>query len=118
MLSLGLIAAGFFLGMIFVPLLLRWALLVHTSFGLHGGDFLGAPKRRLIWVAPFIILLHPFPCIVAGTAVLTILAVHGRVSSGWLWFLGGFYAYVLLMGGVVIPKLLVIRRKMHNVRND
>ncbi len=103
--------------MIFVPQLLRWAHLVHTSFGLHGGDFLGAPRRRLLWVAPFILLLHPFPYILGGTLVLTVLAAHGRVPPGWLWFLAGFYACVVLMAALVVPKLLMIRRRTHRVRN-
>ena len=110
-LPVGLIAAGFFLGMILVPQLLRWALLVHTSFGLHGGDFLGAPKRRLLWAAPFVLVLHPAPYLAVGTVVLTTFAVRGRASLGWLWFLAGFYAYSLLMGVLVVPKLLNLRRK-------
>ena len=117
MLQLGLFAAGFLLGAIFVPQAMRWALLVHTSFGLHGGDFLGAPKRRLLWAAPFIILLHPLPYIAAGIAVLTALAVLGRVPSGSVWILAGFYAYALFVGALVVPKVLRVRRKTHSARN-
>ena len=117
MLQLGLFAAGFFLGTIFVPQAMRWVLLVHTSFGLHGGDFLGAPKRRLIWAAPFIILFHPLPYIAAGTAVLTAFAVLGRAPSGSVWLLAGFYGYALFVGALVVPKLLKLRRKTRSARN-
>jgi hypothetical protein len=115
-LQLGLFAAGFFLGTIFVPQAMRWALLVHTSFGLHGGDFLGAPKRRLLWAVPFIILLHPLPYFAAGTAALTAHAVLGRAPSGSMWLLAGFYAYASFVGALVVPKLLKLRRKTHSAR--
>jgi hypothetical protein len=112
-----LIAAGFFFGMIFVPQLLRWALLIQTSFGLHGGDFLGAPKRRLLWAAPFILLLHPLPYLIVGTVVFTGLAALGRVSVGWLWFLDGFYTYALLMGVLLVTTLLRARRRTRGAGN-
>lgn len=117
MLPIVLIAAGFFFGMIFVPQLLRWALLIQTSFGLHGGDFLGAPKRRLLWAAPFILLLHPLPYLIVGTVVFTGLAALGRVSVGWLWFLDGFYTYALLMGVLLVTTLLRARRRTRGAGN-
>jgi hypothetical protein len=111
--SVALIPAGVFLGMIFVPQLIRWTLLLHTTFRLQEGDFLGAPKRRLLWFVPFVLVFHPLPYIAAGMVVVSALASAGRLAPAWSWFLGGFYAYSLLMVVLIVPKLLVLR-KMHN----
>jgi hypothetical protein len=104
-------AAGFFLGIYLVPQLLRWALLVHTTIRPLGGEFLGAPKRRLLWATPFVVLLHPLPYFVAASVVVVTLALRGRASAGWLWFLTGIYGYALLMGILLVPRLLKVRRK-------
>jgi hypothetical protein len=115
-LSVALIPAGAFLGMIFVPQLIRWILLLHTTFRLQEGDFLGAPKRRLLWFAPFVLLFHPVPYITAGIAVVSVLAIAGRLASAWSWFLGGFYAYSLAMAVLIVPKLLVLRKRRNDTR--
>jgi hypothetical protein len=97
--------------MVLVPQLLRWAFLVHTTFQPPGGDFLGAPRRRLLWAAPFVVLFHPLPYVVAGSVVVATLAMRGRTSAGWLWFLVGFYACALLMGIMLALRLLSVRRR-------
>jgi hypothetical protein len=64
--SFGLTATGFIPGMFVVPFLLRWAALLHITIGLHGGDFLGPPRRRLPWATPLIVLVHPAPYLLLG----------------------------------------------------
>jgi hypothetical protein len=102
--------------MIFIPALMRWGLLIHTSLAKQSGDFLGAPRRRLLWLAPIVFLLHPMPYIVVGLLIVSVLAAVGRLSAGWVWFLGGFYAYVAMIGFLVIPKLLVVMRTRRDAR--
>jgi hypothetical protein len=111
-----LVAAGFVSAIVFVGPLAHWVVLVRATLGLHGGDFLGPPRRRLLWFTPFAILLHPVPYFVVGTVVLTALAVVRLLSAGWLWFFAGFYTYALLMGLLVVPRLLKLRRKVRGVR--
>jgi hypothetical protein len=115
-LSVALIPAGFFLAVVFVPQLIRWILLLHTTFGLQAGDFLGTPKRRLLWFAPFVLVFHPLPYIAAGIVVVSALAIAGRLAPAWSWFLGGFYAYFLLMAVLIVPKLLVLRKMRNDAR--
>ena len=110
--SVLLLLPGLFLGMAITPIALRWALLVHTSLTKQGGDFLGAPRRRLLWATPLVVLLHPAPYLLIGLLVTSFLAVTGRLSTGWLWLLGGLFTYlVLFFGLVVVPRLLALRRK-------
>jgi len=105
-----LLLPGVLLGMILIPAIMRWGLLVHTSLTKHGGDFLGAPHRRLLWSAPLVILFHPIPYIVVGLLLASALAAIGRLSAGWGWLLVSFYAYAAMIGFVVIPKLLALRK--------
>jgi hypothetical protein len=112
-----LVAAGFLVAMVSLGPILHWAVLFRTTLGLHGGDFLGPPKRRLLWAAPFVLLFHPVPFFVVGACVVTVLAALGRLSSGWLWFLAGFYTYALLMGLLVLASLRKARRRMRGARN-
>ena len=104
-----LTAAGFALGIYLVPNVLRWAFLVHMTIKPLGGDFLGTPKRRLLWATPFVVLLHPLPYLVAGSAIVAMLALRGHAPVGWLWFLAGFYGYALLMGIGLAPRLMKLR---------
>jgi hypothetical protein len=88
---------GLLLGMALIPRALHWALLAHTTFAEHSGDFLGPPRRRLLWMGPLALLFHPVPYLLVGIVVASLLAALGRLEAGWLWFLGGFYAYAALL---------------------
>ena len=76
----------------------RWGTLLWVTTISHGGDFLGSPRRRLVWAFPFILLLHPTPYFVTFLVVFTIWALEGKVESIWLWLLGGLYAHVVFSG--------------------
>lgn len=108
-----LLIAGLFVATFTVSRVLHWVSLVHISFGKLGGDFLGAPKRRLIWATPLILLLHPAPYLVAGVLAASVLAFSGRLPVGWCWFIAGFYAYAAF-GGLLMLKVMRDRRARRN----
>ncbi len=108
--------AGFFLGTMFLPAALRWGLLAHTALTKQEGDFLGAPRRRLLWFAPFVFLFHPFPYLIAGLFLVSGLALLGRLSTSWLWLLGGFYAYALVLALLAVPRILKLRARTRDAR--
>jgi hypothetical protein len=99
---------GLLLGMVLIPRVLYWIFLIHTSFAEQSGDFLGPPKRRLLWMAPLVLLFHPVPYLLLGLVVATVLAGLGRLSAGWLWFLAGFYAHALFISTFMFR---VLRRR-------
>jgi hypothetical protein len=90
-----------------------WAVLLHTSTIRHSGDFLGAPRRRLLWFTPFVFLLHPVPYLIVGFLVVSVMALLGTISRTWLWFVGGAYVYLLFMG-TFVASTLRRRRKRSN----
>jgi hypothetical protein len=52
-------ALGFFAATLLVSVISHWAALLVTVLGKHGGDFLGPPKRRLLWAAPLVQVQGP-----------------------------------------------------------
>ena len=116
MLPVALVLAGFLVGMILTPAVMRWAVLVHTSLAKQSGDYLGPPRRRLLWFAPFVIVFNPAPYLLAALGFVTFLAFAGRLSAGWPWLLGGFYAYAVLLGILVVPRMLKLRSKTRDTR--
>ena len=90
-----LILAGFFVGTVFGTQMMRWGALLWVSTTTHAGDFLGPPGRRLLWVLPFVALLHPGLYLLALVVVITVWALQGKIGSLWLWALAGFYAYLV-----------------------
>ena len=113
--SFGLAALGYIAGMVVVPSLLRWAALLHTTLGRQGGDFLGPPKRRLLWAVPLVLLVHPAPYLLAGTVIIVVLAVRGRISREWVWPLVGLCTYALFMGMIVARTVRTRKRTARNV---
>jgi hypothetical protein len=103
--------------MIVVPLLIRWAALLYATLGLHGGDFLGAPKRRLLWAAPLFVLVHPAPYFIVWTVVVGVLAARGQIPGGWVWVLVGFWAYALFIGLITARVFMKVRKRARIARN-
>lgn len=93
---------GVFAAMIFMSPFVHWLALVRTSFAKHGGIFVGPAKRRLLPVAPFVILFHPVPYLIVALIVVSTLVVFGSFTGGWWWFLGGFYLYVAFTSLLVL----------------
>ena len=102
--------AGLFAGLLLWAQVLRWFALVYIALQQHGGDFLGTPKRRLIWVTPFVALLHPAPWMLAALAYLLHRALATPLSGGWRWFLVGSAAGICLQVVAVLPVMLRLRR--------
>jgi hypothetical protein len=86
--------AGFFSATFVVTQCWRCAALLWVAFSRHGGDFLGPPRRRLLWISPFVVLFHPGVYLLTALLVVTGLYLQNRVASGWGWFLAGFYVYI------------------------
>jgi len=104
---------GFFAGTLFSSQVMRWGALLWVSTTTHGGDFLGPPKRRLLWALPFVALFHSAPYLIALLIILTICTLQGKVGSPWLWFLGGFYTYLVIMSLTLLKAYR--KRRMRNV---
>ena len=102
-----------------VPLqILRWGTLLWVTTTTHGGDFLGPPKRRLIWAFPFVLLLHPTPYLVTLLLVFTVWAVQGKVEAIWLWLLGGIYLHIVFSGLTMYRAYRLRRRRANAAPNN
>ena len=103
--------AGFFSAMFVVTQWLRYAALFLVAFNRHGGDFLGPPRRRLLWISPFVVLFHPGVYLLIALLVVTGLYLQNRVASGWGWFLAGFYVYIVFLVLSLASRYRRIRRQ-------
>jgi len=101
---------GFFSASVIVPQWLRCAALFSVAFSRHGGDFLGPPRRRLVWISPFVALFHPGVYLLIALLVVTGLYLQDRLASGWGWFLAGFYVYFVFVGLSVASRYRRIRQ--------
>jgi hypothetical protein len=88
---------GFLAGTLLWTQLTRWVLLLYTVGSKHGGDYLGPPKRRLIWAAPIVGLIHPAPWLICVTVFLGVHAYRVQAGARWAWFYGGLSLAILLM---------------------
>jgi hypothetical protein len=86
---------GFFSGSLVVTQWLRYFALLVVTFSRYGGDFLGPARRRLLWTAPIVALLHPGVYLLVALVVVTGRYLENRIAGGWGWFLAGFYAYIV-----------------------
>lgn len=98
-------ALGFLVAIFFAPMMTRWAALLGAVLGKHGGDFLGAPKRRLVWAAPLAMVIHPAPFLVAAVLAGGAMAGLGLLGRSWEWFFAGLYSY-LACAGVLVSRVL------------
>jgi hypothetical protein len=85
---------GAIAGSLFSTQILRWVLLLRVSAARHSGDFLGPPKRRVLWALPAIAFLHPAPYMVLAVVFVTAHSFQAKAGPAWLWFLSGFYLNV------------------------
>jgi len=109
-------AVGFAISLVVSPLLMRWAVLMHTALSRHGGDFLGAPKRRLMWMAPLLFVLHPAPYLLIAL-ILILTRVHSAtLSTEWVWGILGFVAYLALVGTNIFVAV-ARRRRLRSASN-
>lgn len=103
--------AGFFSAALVVTQGLRCVALLGLAFSPHGGDFLGPPRRRLLWIAPFVVLFHPGAYLLSALVVLTFLYLQNRLASGWGWFFAGVCVYFVLVALSIASRYRRIRRR-------
>lgn len=108
--NIALVGVGSLAAVIVLPQMLRWFSLIYTAITPQEGDFLGPPKRRLLWAAPFLFLVHPTPYLIIGLIAVSALTLFGRMPAPWAWLLLGFYSYAAFLSLLVIVKLKRIRR--------
>src|SRR3954466_7260583 len=106
--------AGFFSGMLLWLQFTRWAILLYVSASKNGGDFLGPPKRRLLWAIPFLALLHPAPWLLGAAVFFMFRAMRGDTGAGWSWFLGGLALALVFMLLSTLTMLARWRRLRHS----
>ena len=105
--------AGFIAGLLLSTQLTRWAVLLYESGSKQGGDFLGPPRRRLLWAMPFVALLHPAPWLTGVAGVFTFRAIRADAWGGGTWFFGGLSAALLFMAFTAVTLLTRWRRIRH-----
>lgn len=103
--------SGFFAGSIIVRQFLRWIALLSVVTSKQGGDFLGPPRRRLLWAAPFVVFVHPGMYAISALLAITAFWLLNRLSSEWGWFLVGSYTYITVTGMSVVSRYRRLRRK-------
>jgi len=106
------VLAGFFGGSLLFIQGLRWGALLWVSTTTHGGDFLGPPKRRLLWVLPFVALLHPAPYLIVSLTVFTVWTLQRSMGSLFPWVLCGCYLNLAFNGLVTLRTYQLRRRRL------
>jgi hypothetical protein len=101
---------GFFTGSLVVRQILRWIALLSVATAKQGGDFLGPPRRRLLWVIPFVVFFHPGLYLIGALIVGTGFSLLNGSGGGWGWFLLGLYIHVIMSGLLIASKYRRIRR--------
>ena len=87
--SLLVAIAGFFLGTLIFSQLTRWVGLVGYALSKQGGDFLGQPKRRLVWMAPILAVMHPGLAFFLVAVFLAANWLSASSSDLLTWLAGG-----------------------------
>ncbi len=101
---------GFLVGMLLWIQFTRWVGLLYVSASKHGGDFLGPPKRRLLWATPVLALLYPAPWLIGMSALLGFRTFRSDSTGGWGWFFVGLSLALLFM---VLSTIAVLVRWRH-----
>ena len=102
---------GFFAGTLVVPQILRWIALLSVTTAKQGGDFLGPPRRRLLWIVPFVVLFHPTLYMIGALIVYTGFCLFNRSGGELGWFLVGLYAYIITSGLSIASRYRRMRRR-------
>jgi hypothetical protein len=103
--------SGFFVGSAAVQQILRWIALLSVVTSRQEGDFLGPPRRRLLWVVPFVVFLHPGLYIIGALIAVTGCYLLNRLSGEWGWFLVGVYINPIVTGLTIASRYRRFRRK-------
>lgn len=90
-------ALGFFAAALLLSVVGHWAAVLGAVLGKHGGDFLGPPKRRLLWAAPLAIV-HPAPFLIVAALAGGVMAGLVLLGRSWEWFFAGLYGALAYVG--------------------
>jgi hypothetical protein len=102
---------GFFIGSVAAQQTFRWIALLSVVTSRQAGDFLGPPRRRLLWVVPFVVFFHPGLYIIGALVAITSCYLLNRLSGEWGWFLLGVYINSIVTGLRVASRYRRFRRK-------
>jgi hypothetical protein len=106
-----LAVVGFLVGTLYLTQVSRWFALIYVTVQKDGGDFLGPPKRRLLWALPLVAVLHPGLWLVLAIPIVTFRAIQSP-SEKLTWLLAGFYLAISLMALTMIATFKRVRRKV------
>jgi uncharacterized membrane protein YhhN len=101
----------FFTGSLVIQQILRWITLLSVATAKQGDDFLGPPRRRLLWVVPFVVFFHPGLYMIGALIVSTGFCLLNRPGGESGWFLLGLCFNVIVSGLLIASKYRRIRRK-------
>jgi hypothetical protein len=101
------IGVGFFLGMFLFSHVARGIGLVAYTLSKQSGDFLGPPKRRLLWMAPIVAAINPGVLLLVFAGYIAAKAIGGHVQREVIWLLAGCATSFLWMGLLIVS---VIRK--------
>jgi hypothetical protein len=83
---------------------------VATTLAKHGGDFLGEPKRRLLWACPFVSLIHPGFWLASLVFILPWLFLTNQLSAFTQAVAAGFLLPSVFFGVLVVITLRRVKR--------
>jgi hypothetical protein len=109
--------AGFFAGLMLWVQFTRWLGLLYVTASKEGGDFLGPPKRRLLWAIPFVALLHPAPWLIGIFGFFAVRAISSDAAGDGNWFLGGVTVALFFMTLLALTTLARLGRLRQSQKN-
>jgi hypothetical protein len=89
----------------------HWVTLMVTTLAKHGGDFLGEPRRRLLFAFPFVALLHPGLWLTPLVFVAPWLALNTDQSGPIRMAAAGFCLWLFPFAGLIVKVLLRMRKQ-------
>jgi hypothetical protein len=106
---------GFIAGLVAVPLLFRWILLLLASLGKLPQN-LGTPAQRPQKSGLLLVVLHPVPWLLLAALVFGLPRISASPSrTEWIWFLTGMLAAPSVNGTMVY---LALRRARARRQRD
>ncbi len=100
-------AIGFTFGIIAVSELLRWVYALWTVW-LEYKTALRFPhlkRRARLWPLALLSVCHSGPWFLGVIIFITYKVIFEYPQPEWLWLLGGFYSYPIIIGGGILLSL-------------
>jgi len=102
-----LFIAGFIAGIFVYLEIIRWVYTLLVVWGEYriAKDFPHLQRRASLWPVPLLFLLHSGPWFLVVVVISTYKILTGQSQPEWFWFLGGFYAYGVIIGVTILTSL-------------